>query len=104
MTRSSRWWHSTASSGPGSRREPPSQRLRPVVMCGIAGIVSFDGGPVDRGSIERMVEALAHRGPDGRGLYCDGGVGLGHLRLSILDPTPAGAQPMLRSRNVLVHK
>jgi asparagine synthase (glutamine-hydrolysing) len=72
-------------------------------VCGIAGIISLDGSPVDRGSLERMVDALSHRGPDGRGIHVDGGVGLGHCRLSILDPTPAGAQPMVRSRTVLVH-
>jgi asparagine synthase (glutamine-hydrolysing) len=72
-------------------------------MCGIAGVVNFEGASVDGAVVERMVNSLAHRGPDGRGLYCRDGVALGHLRLSILDPTPAGAQPMSRSGNVLVH-
>jgi asparagine synthase (glutamine-hydrolysing) len=72
-------------------------------VCGIAGIVTLDGSPIDRGSLERMVDALAHRGPDGRGVHVDGTIGLGHRRLSILDPTPAGAQPMFRSRSVLIH-
>jgi asparagine synthase (glutamine-hydrolysing) len=72
-------------------------------MCGIAGIISLDASPVDRASIGRMVQSLAHRGPDGRGSYFDGPIGFGHLRLSILDPTPAGSQPMARDRNVLIH-
>ena len=72
-------------------------------MCGIAGIVRFDRDPVDRAAIERMVTALLHRGPDGHGVFMAGPIGLGHTRLSILDPTPAGAQPMLRERSALVH-
>lgn len=72
-------------------------------MCGIAGVVSLTGEPIDPPVIERMVAALGHRGPDGRGTFVDGPVGLGHTRLSILDPTPAGAQPMRRGRSVLVH-
>jgi asparagine synthase (glutamine-hydrolysing) len=50
-----------------------------------------------------MTRALAHRGPDSSDVLVDGGVGLGSTRLSILDPTPAGAQPMTRDGNVLVH-
>lgn len=65
-------------------------------MCGIAGIVHLDGRPVDRGVLERMTDALAHRGPDGRGVFIDRNVGLGHRRLAILDLSDAGAQPMLR--------
>lgn len=72
-------------------------------MCGIAGIVSLKGGPVDGRLIRAMLDVMGHRGPDGRGEYCRDGVALGHLRLSILDPTPAGAQPMVRGPNVLVH-
>lgn len=72
-------------------------------MCGIAGIVSLNGDPVDEHQIRAMLDAMAHRGPDGRGQYCRDGVALGHLRLSILDPTPAGAQPMVRGPDVLIH-
>ena len=63
-------------------------------MCGIAGIVSFD--PRDRIAperIARMRDLLAHRGPDGQGVYCDGPVGLGHRRLAIVD-IAGGHQPM----------
>jgi asparagine synthase (glutamine-hydrolysing) len=72
-------------------------------MCGIGGILRTDGGLVEPRPLERMNHALAHRGPDGSGIYVDGAIGLCHRRLSILDPTPAGAQPMLRGRNALVH-
>ena len=50
-----------------------------------------------------MVDALAHRGPDGSGVHASGQIGLGHRRLSILDPTEAGAQPMRRGGTLLVH-
>lgn len=68
-------------------------------MCGIAGII----GRLDRhrSALERMSAALAHRGPDGEGFWASApgpggwGVALAHRRLSILDLSPAGAQPMV---------
>lgn len=62
-------------------------------MCGIAGLVTTK---VDPNRLSSMTDAIAHRGPDGRGVWisADGRVGLGHRRLSILDLSPAGAQPM----------
>ncbi len=64
-------------------------------MCGIAGIISFDGSPVEVGDLERMVEVIRHRGPDENGTYVspDGRCGLGHARLSIID-LAEGRQPM----------
>ena len=62
-------------------------------MCGICGIV----GKVDERELDVMTDSMAHRGPDGRGTRTFAGTtpaGLGHRRLAILDPTPAGAQPM----------
>ena len=41
-------------------------------MCGLAGIFNCDGAPVERGLLERMIDAVAHRGPDGEGHYVDG--------------------------------
>lgn len=64
-------------------------------MCGIAGILNFDRKPVDDGVLGRMTAALAHRGPDGSGMWIEGSVGLGHRRLSIIDLSTAGAQPMI---------
>jgi asparagine synthase (glutamine-hydrolysing) len=62
-------------------------------MCGICGIVNFESDPVDRGTIERMTGALAHRGPDDAGYFVEGRVGLGHRRLSIIDLS-GGKQPI----------
>ena len=64
-------------------------------MCGIAGKLSFEQGRgVDPGLIQRMCEVLAHRGPDDAAIWCDGPIGLGHRRLSVIDLTDAGRQPM----------
>ncbi|MFA6096756.1 MAG: asparagine synthase (glutamine-hydrolyzing) [Candidatus Paceibacterota bacterium] len=63
-------------------------------MCGIAGIYKFNKGSVDRGMIKKMTDALAHRGPDDEGSYIKDHVGLGHRRLSIIDISPLGHQPM----------
>lgn len=64
-------------------------------MCGIAGIVHLDGAPASPVLLKRMTDAIAHRGPDGEGIFTDGAVGLGHRRLAIIDLSPAGHQPML---------
>ena len=62
-------------------------------MCGIAGFVNGRDRPADRDVLQRMTDSLAHRGPDGRGLFLDGPAALGHRRLSIID-VEGGAQPM----------
>lgn len=63
-------------------------------MCGIAGIYHLaTPKPVDPARIERMCDVMAHRGPDGRGFWTAPGVGLGHLRLSIID-LAGSPQPM----------
>ena len=71
-------------------------------MCGIAGILSFCGQPADGREVESMCAAIAHRGPDGEGLHVDKEVGLGHRRLSILDLSAGGAQPMVSSETRMV--
>lgn len=72
-------------------------------MCGICGIYNSDGEPIDRRVLEGMTEILSHRGPDDFGVYVDGSVGLGHRRLSILDLSKAGHQPMvLEDRSVAI--
>ena len=65
-------------------------------MCGIAGIFNYaePDRPVDRRLLEQMTRALAHRGPDGEGYHVDGPLGFGHRRLSIVDLSPTGEQPM----------
>jgi len=63
-------------------------------MCGIAGLIS--GGRVEARVLQRMTDPIAHRGPDDEGVWIDGdaGVGLGFRRLSIIELSPAGHQPM----------
>src|SRR5215470_2412801 len=68
-------------------------------MCGIAGLFRPGGSADDgllSGTARRMTEALAHRGPDASGIWtsASAGVAFGHRRLSILDLSEAGAQPM----------
>ena len=60
-------------------------------MCGICGLVGFKDARV---SAEHMLTRLKHRGPDNTDLWTDEGIGLGHARLSIVDLSPAGNQPM----------
>jgi asparagine synthase (glutamine-hydrolysing) len=64
-------------------------------MCGIAGVLNLDGEPVAPPLLQRMTDAIAHRGPDGEGHWIEGAVGLGHRRLAIIDLSPAGRQPMI---------
>lgn len=66
-------------------------------MCGVAGEIRLDGRRADAAAVERMTGCLVHRGPDGDGLWARGPVALGHRRLSIIDLSPAGAQPMIDS-------
>lgn len=63
-------------------------------MCGVAGILNFDGAPPARDRLIAMSHALAHRGPDGGGVQVIGPCGLAHRRLSIIDLSDAGRQPM----------
>jgi asparagine synthase (glutamine-hydrolysing) len=62
-------------------------------MCGITGILRFDGSGIDRTVLDSMTASLVHRGPDGSGLYIDRHAGLGHRRLSIID-LEGGSQPL----------
>ena len=62
-------------------------------MCGFGVEVRRDG-PADREALERMGAVLEPRGPDGSGLWTDGGAGMVHRRLAIIDLSQLGAQPM----------
>ncbi len=64
-------------------------------MCGIVGRINFDGVPVIRAELDAARDLLANRGPDAAGAWTEAGVGLGHRRLSVIDITPAGHQPMV---------
>ena len=63
-------------------------------MCGISGIIMKNGGPVDKGRIQRITDLVAHRGPDDSGFYFGNGIAFGHRRLSIIDLSVRGHQPM----------
>ncbi len=76
-------------------------------MCGICGIINFNGEPVGKDLLKRMTAVLSHRGPDDEGIYISNqqsavsgqhrdspSSGLGHRRLSIIDLSPLAHQPM----------
>ncbi len=70
-------------------------------MCGIVGIAEPSGNDARPGTIARMLAVLRHRGPDDEGTYFSGQVGFGFRRLSILDLTSAGHQPMTTADGVV---
>ena len=63
-------------------------------MCGIAGIYNLDKKPVKEKDLKKMTDLMNHRGPDDEGFYLKNNVGFGHRRLSIIDLSAAGHQPM----------
>ncbi len=63
-------------------------------MCGISGIIHLDRSPVPEPQIWDMIKAMKHRGPNDNGTFFEDGIGFGFVRLSIIDLTPAGHQPM----------
>ena len=63
-------------------------------MCGIAGIISFTQPTVKEERLATMLQLMKHRGPNDEGIAVDGNIGLGHVRLSIIDLSPLGHQPM----------
>ena len=73
-----------------------ARTLRSSIMCGVAGVFHYrqHDRPVDRAIVARMTDALAHRGPNGAGMMVSGPIGFGHRRLSIIDLTETGSQPM----------
>ncbi len=66
-------------------------------MCGLSGEIRFDGSLADTTAVARMVEALVPRGPDGQGQWSAGRVAFGHRRLSVIDLSASGSQPMVDS-------
>jgi len=71
-------------------------------MCGIIGVCNRDGEAVSANLLKRMTDIIAHRGPDSEGHYTDGPVGLGHRRLSIIDLSPLGHQPMANENGEVI--
>lgn len=75
-------------------------------MCGIAGIISADPKFSDGSHIKKMIDTLAHRGPDGEGIWTNAssGIALGHRRLTIIDLSDNGKQPMhYLNRYTIIH-
>ncbi|MFD2568094.1 asparagine synthase (glutamine-hydrolyzing) [Pseudotenacibaculum haliotis] len=63
-------------------------------MCGISGIINFNNNKVEEKDLRLMMHKMKHRGPDDEGVFIDNNIGFGFVRLSILDLTSAGHQPM----------
>jgi asparagine synthase (glutamine-hydrolysing) len=71
----------------------------PFCGCGIAGLISYNSNTISdtlANGFRKMLDCLKHRGPDGEGIFTDGGIILGHRRLSIIDLSNKGSQPMTR--------
>ena len=66
-------------------------------MCGICGQLRFDGNTPSSESLDNMMNKLARRGPDSNGKWLEGTIGFGHQRLSIIDLSSSGSQPMIDS-------
>ena len=65
-------------------------------MCGIFGVIHFDEKPVDKEKVIQARDRLTHRGPDDKGIFISktANAVFGHRRLSIIDLSPLGHQPM----------
>ena len=72
-------------------------------MCGICGIINFNDQPVEESNIRMMMQSMKHRGPDDEGVFLENNIGLGFVRLSILDLSRAGHQPMFSNTPTLQH-
>lgn len=71
-------------------------------MCGIAGIIRKDKNFIQKEQIKKMTDAIIHRGPDAEGQFVEASIGLGHRRLSIIDLSEDGNQPMFSHDNRFV--
>ena len=71
-------------------------------MCGIIGEFRFDKKKIDKENFKAKLKSIKHRGPDGEGIWSNDNCMLGHVRLSIIDLSEKGAQPMKSSRNNII--
>lgn len=71
-------------------------------MCGFAGVLDFEGKPPDKSVLNEMRDLLRHRGPDDSGVWVSGGCGMAHTRLSVIDLSSAGRQPMANEDGTVV--
>jgi asparagine synthase (glutamine-hydrolysing) len=74
-------------------------------MCGICGIINFGNQAINESPVREMMQAMKHRGPDDEGIFIEDSIALGFVRLSIIDLTSTGHQPMLSDdgRYVIVY-
>jgi asparagine synthase (glutamine-hydrolysing) len=72
-------------------------------VCGIVGIYQKNSHSPDESLLKVMLDSISHRGPDGAGIYICKNIGLGHRRLSIIDTSPAGHQPMRYKQFVITY-
>lgn len=72
-------------------------------MCGISVIINKNGLSVPEADIRSMTNMVIHRGPDDEGYYFGKGFAFGHRRLSIIDLTQGGHQPMIRDNYTLIY-
>jgi asparagine synthase (glutamine-hydrolysing) len=71
-------------------------------MCGITGVFNIDGRPASISVVKKMTDIIKHRGPDGEGFWVNSFIGFGHRRLSIIDLSPLGHQPMQNDAGSLI--
>ncbi|RPI15684.1 MAG: asparagine synthase (glutamine-hydrolyzing) [Ignavibacteriae bacterium] len=71
-------------------------------MCGITGIFNVDGRPISINILRKMTDVITHRGPDSEGYWANSFIGFGHRRLSIIDLSPLGHQPMQNDDGSLI--
>ena len=64
-------------------------------MCGVVGLINLSNQKISNSTIKKMTDSIYHRGPDGEGQWTEDNVGIGHRRLSIIDLSSAGNQPMM---------
>ena len=74
-------------------------------MCGICGIINLNNSHVQETSVKKMMHKMKHRGPDDEGIFIDNNIGLGFVRLSIIDLSFKGHQPMkdVSGRYIIIH-
>ena len=74
-------------------------------MCGISGVIGLENQKINSSIINKMIDKIKYRGPDDDGLYVSDNIGLGFVRLSIIDLSEAGHQPMFDASNryVIIH-
>ena len=63
-------------------------------MCGVTGVYNLNGESFPLYRLKKMAKAIEHRGPDGEGFYVKDNIAIAHKRLSVIDLTPKGSQPM----------